>query len=129
MLFVDLLEPQQWKYAAVAAAVLCTASFYYCLRHPWALACGVAPAFLLSGPFAGLSGRNMTVAENFYALAFIFSSFAVLFIILRPETRRAHEKEAAGEEYVVPKWKVHAWGVAVTVLMFVFCFPLDAATD
>lgn len=130
MLLVDLLEAEQWKYAAVAAAVLCTAALYYCFRHVllvlfWAL----FPAFLLSFPFAGQPSRHFTVTETFYALTFLFASFAVLFAALRPEMRKTLEKHAAGEEHVVPKWKMYVFCVALTVVMLVVCFPLDAATD
>ncbi|GAA2014786.1 hypothetical protein GCM10009799_48810 [Nocardiopsis rhodophaea] len=129
MLFIDLLEPEQWKFAAIAAAALCTVSFYFCLRHVAVLVWLLVPAFLLSFPLAGQPSRHFTVTETFYVLSFLFSSFAVLFIALRPEVRRAQEKHAAGEEYEVPRWKGYAWGAAVTVVGIIVCFPLDAVTD
>ena len=129
MLLIDLLEPEQWKYAAVTAAVLSMAALYFCVRHLLAmLAWALFPAFLLSFPLMGVPARYFTVTEAFYALTFIFASFAVLFASLRPETRKIREKRAVGEEHVVPKWKGYAWGVALTVVGIVVCFPLDAVT-
>ncbi|MDA2804758.1 hypothetical protein [Nocardiopsis suaedae] len=130
MLFIDLLEAEQWKYAAIAAAVLTMAALYFCFRRVAAvLAWTLFPAFLLSFPLAGNPSRHFTVTETFYASTFLFASFAVLFAALRPDMRKSLEKHAAGEEHVVPKWKMYVFCVALTVVMIVVCFPLDAATD
>lgn len=130
MLFIDLLEPQQWRVAAISAALLCTAAFYFCVRRflP-VLIWTVFPVFLLSFPLAGLPSRHFTVNETFYGFTFLFTSFAIVLAGLRPDMRRAQEKHAAGETYVVPKWKGHVTAAVVIIAVIIVCFPLDAVTD
>ncbi|WP_017539631.1 hypothetical protein [Nocardiopsis halophila] len=129
MLFIDVLEPEQWRVAAISAALLCTASFYFCVRRLLPVLIWVVfPVFLLTFPLAGLPSRHFTVNETFYAFTFLFTSFAVVLAGLRPDMRRAQEKHAVGETYAIPKWKGYLAGAVVTVAGIIVCFPADAVT-